>query len=35
MFLAIPMFAAMIALAAWLLIKGIDTNRWPVSIAEY
>ncbi|HTU51960.1 MAG TPA: DUF4386 domain-containing protein, partial [Acidobacteriaceae bacterium] len=34
MFLAIPMFAAMIALAGWLLFKGIDTNKWPASIAE-
>ncbi len=26
-----PMFAAMIALAAWLLLKGVVRQRWPVT----
>lgn len=26
--LLMPMFAAMIALAGWLLIKGVDGNKW-------
>jgi hypothetical protein len=26
------MFAEMIALAAWLLFKGIDGDQWPKSI---
>jgi hypothetical protein len=31
-FLLMPMFVAMIALTAWLLIKGIDATKWPDSI---
>jgi hypothetical protein len=27
--LLLPMFAAMIPLTAWLLLKGIDRSRWP------
>jgi hypothetical protein len=31
-FLLTPMFAAMIGLTAWLLIRGIDAGKWPDSI---
>jgi hypothetical protein len=33
--LLMPMFAAMIALAGWLLLKGIDTARWPDRAATH
>lgn len=33
-FLLMPMFAAMIALAGWLLIKGIDAAKWPDRIVS-
>ncbi len=30
-FILAPMFAAMIALAAWLLLKGVNRERWPTA----
>lgn len=30
-YLLAPMFLAMIALAGWLLVKGVDATRWPAS----
>lgn len=33
-YLLAPMFLAMIALASWLLIRGVDAARWPIARSE-
>jgi hypothetical protein len=32
-FLLLPMFVAMISLAAWLLLRGVDVSRWEIQSA--
>jgi hypothetical protein len=34
-FLVLPMFVAMVALAAWLLLKGVDVGRWEAKSGNY
>jgi hypothetical protein len=34
-FLVLPMFVAMVALAAWLLLKGVDAGGWEAKSGNY